>query len=303
MWLHRLAYVELNAAQRSPTWFAARKRITASTYEKVLGLSSFGTQDEAITEILGYAPKKETNEAMYLGTVNEDPMRDMYTQYMDIVGYPIKIYEPSLCISLQTLDFPVGQRLLSQIYPSQYADPLHPNWFIGGSPDGIITDNHGYSRNLEMKYTKRMYPALTERLYGQEFSPRATPTMHPELLTPRQNQIANSFGTPNHVIDGYMHIYRSHYMQMQGCMSITHNSSCDYVVGSSIIDEEDQLHYENLIYDREYWQHFLYPSLIYIIERKIKPQMTRRERETFINGVKEIISITSPADYSVVAYV
>jgi len=258
MWILRGKYVELSASQRSEDWFKSRRRVTASNVEAVLGLSSFKTQAEALDSIFGMGDKSVNPDQinrMNLGTQMEEPFRQFHKSLFSQVN----IYEPSLCIGLTWYDIPYKNGYLSNIYPSQLSDPLHPNWFIGGSPDGILTFPNGSQRNLELKYTQKGYPALFSE-HGQfRYSP------YP---------------------DRFPHIWRSHFYQMQTCMAITQNSACDYGVGSP------GYYYTELVpFDRRLWVNYLYPSLVEIIETKLKPSMSNYQTEMFKAEVNSILKI------------
>jgi len=292
MWKYRKgrksSFVELNAKQRTPPWDGARKdRLTASIYESVLGLSRFSGSGkiETIERMMGLRESKPITEAMQLGIINEDPLRNWYSDISNS-----KITEPSLCLGLSWYDFPMSwnnNMLLSKIYPSQLSDPLHPNWFIGGSPDGEVYFEDGLDANLEIKFTKKLYTPLDERLteinsnipkfrYGK-WSPSL-------LCQPFQCDIRKYFDVNDGVIDFFPHIWRSHFMQMQGCMALLGRSQCVYLVGTPT-----QKYVEMIPFDERYWRCYLYPNLVEVVETEIKPRMSKEHKQKFADQVKDII--------------
>ena len=389
MWNFRNTFVELAAPQRSPGWFRARNRITASVYESALDLSPFTTgytdsngktlscQEEAIGRILGKIPPKEENEEMRIGkeqepferkwfartnhlriTHDRNKLREEYCStksglsevpFADKVhkGY---LYEPSLCLPLRWYDFPMQwkeDKLLSSFYPSQLEDPLHPNWFIGGSPDGEISFSHRpdslesegfpfyqfrqpgfsgfqkiYDANLEIKFPKGMYLPLLNHFVqiheGQwEDWPRYTTYHNTRLSQPFLEEIrAAQLPFTSGVIDHFPHIWRSHFMQMQGCMAITGRKHCIYQVGSFTEGTperpdskiryplrpgdaegtperpDSKIRYVEVVpFDEKYWRYFLYPSLVEVVETKLKPAMSEKQLQDFTEDVRRIIEI------------
>lgn len=292
MWTYRGDFVELNAEQRSDAWFDSRLfRITASVYEAVLGLSKFNTKQESIDRILGKIPNKTPNEAMLLGQANEDPLRKQYSKQNNCV-----INEPSLCLTLRQFDFPMnwrGGKMLSEIYPDQLADPLHPNWFLGGSPDGEIYfngSNISYT-NLEIKFTKNLYSPLIERMEnikkGYNITSARYAPHYDSQLAKYYSVLTSKHCYPSGVIDYYPHIWQSHYMQMQGCMAILNKSQCVYLVGSQTHEPYSEI----VPFDDMYWRTFLYPSLVRTVELDIKPGMSEKQLEDFVVRIKDIINI------------
>ncbi|MEM3857899.1 MAG: hypothetical protein QW478_00690 [Candidatus Micrarchaeaceae archaeon] len=288
MWISRTKFIELNAPQRSNEWYRARKRITASTYESVLGLSMFTEQEEAINRILGFLPPKEDNPDMQAGRENEGPFRDWYSKQFNV-----KITEPSLCIPLTFYDFPMRwnkYRLLSEIYPKQYEYFLHPNWFIGGSPDGEIYYQDGSEANLEIKSVRYMYKPLADYIRDKEFGfykfkPRFV-EYNDDVLTLPYKDIIKKYGFEKRgIIDNYPHIWQSHFMQMQGCMAILRKQQCVYLVGCSY-----RIYTETIYFDESYWRYFLFPSLVDVIENKLKPKLTDEFKKDFNEEIKCMLS-------------
>ncbi len=291
MWKYRTDFVELNAEQRSPEWFRAREfRITASIYESILGHSSFTSKEETIHRLLGLIPNKVQNEAMRLGQENEGPLRDYYSKLTNCT-----ITEPSLCLSLKKYDFSLEWhqgKMLSEIYPDQLADPLHPNWFIGGSPDGEIypPGSPVPLLNLEIKYTKNLYGPLVEM---SDQIRQGTVTVQSRYIDHYDPELAKVFlpdtrrqGFPCGAIDYFPHIWQSHFMQMQGCMAILNRRACVYLVGSP------QGTYSEIIpFDDRYWRYFLYPSLVRAVELDLKPAMSKEQLTNFSLEVQKIIDM------------
>ena len=282
MWIVRNGYIELQAPQRSEPWRLARKRITASNVEGILGLSTFKTRESVISEILGGPEKSFSPEAiqrMDLGTKMEEPMRKFHMSFLPTAT----IVEPSLCLGLKWYDIPFRDGHLSDYYPSQLSDPLHPNWFLGGSPDGIITFPDGRFRNLELKYTQKGYKPLADHCKDPKKSFRYTPYPTKAYASELKEL---ELGTETGVIDYFPHIWRSHFYQMQTCMFITRAPECDYGVGS-----DNSYYRETVYYDEKLWVNYIYRELVKIIEDEIKPRMTSEQTRLFSNQISEIISI------------
>lgn len=280
MWKIRKGYLELDAPQKSSSWFLNRRRVTASNVEKILGLSTFGTKQDAIQEIIGSREKSfspEEQRRMDLGNEMEPYYRKLHEK---VCGYPIT--EPSLCISLRWFDIPFGDGYLSDKYPSILKDPLHPNWFIGGSPDGII-HYPDHDENLELKYTEKGYNDLYVHHETGDYFPRYTPGK----CTAYENElIKHNYNARVGAIDYFSHIWRSHYFQMQTCMAITQNNNCHYGVGSP-----GKYYTEVVPFDFKYWTKFLYPALIDVIENELKPVLSSDFKTSFANEIKNIIEL------------
>jgi hypothetical protein len=296
MWRYRrvnnIPFVELKAGQRTPPWHGARKfRITASNYTKAIkgDLSDFATQEQTINRILGLGEPIKINENMQLGIDNEDPLRNWYSKVSNS-----KIVEPSLCIGLSWYDFPMewnNGKLLSEVYPSQLNDPLHPNWFIGGSPDGEIYYPNGEEANLEIKFTRRLYWPLQKRWFDTKNKDYSVSCRHYEynyknLNFAFQEDVKNYTKHKKGAVDFYPHIYMSHFMQMQGCMSILGRNKCVYLVGTP-----KEKYVETVNFDTRFWKYYLYPNLVEAVETKIKPRMSLEQKKDFSNKVKDIIKI------------
>lgn len=289
-WKVEKDYLELIAEQRSDGWFAARKyRITASKYATLLGLSlQFETPNEAIKEILGLKAKKEPNKAMQLGTLNEDGIRKQFCKKYFVTT----AIEPSLCLSLRWYDFPCswnGNKMLSSIYPSMMTNIDHPNWFISGSPDGILYFCNGERTNMEIKFTKSIYDNLRRKTDGVFYGKyRYTNYDNKFLSKPFANLITKSgYISETGAVDCYPHVYISHLFQMQGCMHMTNVKKCAYVVGSL----EKEMYAEIIHFDENLWRYYIYPELVRIIEMEIKPRMTTDMRNEFYNNVREMIEL------------
>jgi len=280
MWILREGYLELSAPQRSEVWKRARK-VTASNIEAILGLSPFKTKQEIISQILD-GPEKafsvEEQARMDKGIQMEAPMRAFHLARFCPGA---TVVEPSLCVGLRWYDVPFKDGKLSDYYPSQLGNPLHPNWLIGGSPDGIITFPDGKVRNLELKFTQKGYQPLNDRLKSTENSHRYTPCSS-RLYQDDLKKIGLNLETG--ALDYFPHIWRSHYLQMQTCMSITRNLECDYGVGTPT-----SYYTETIPYDEKYWV-AIYEDLIRIIETEIKPRMSLK----FLDEINEAIRITPP---------
>ena len=290
MWSLRQGHVELNAPQRSEPWKLARRRVTASNVEGVLGLSTFKTQESCISEILGGKEKSFTVEEirrMDLGTAMEDPVRQFHidTKY----GPGTTIIEPSLCVGLQWYDISSSGQKLSDKYSSQLTNNLHPNWLIGGSADGIITLPNGTKRNMEIKYSEKGYKPLFEHHTNRgktgklpfRFIEGTTNAYMSEL---KLLGIDSEFGA----VDYFPHIWRSHFYQMQTCMFTNRNRECDYVPVSP-----NFYYTETVPFDEKYWVHIIYPRLIDIIENQIKPRMTNGQLHEMSTEIDNIIKICS----------
>jgi hypothetical protein len=287
MWAVRKGYVELLAPQKSDPWKLARRRVTASNVEKIMGLSSFGTRQDAIDAILVGKEKSftvEAQERMDKGTRMEDPLRNFHTNL-----FPGSVViEPSLCIGLRWYDIEYQGQPLSTKYPSILTDPLHPNWFIAGSPDGFLRLPNGKIRNLEFKYSEKGYKPLyehhrkcQEKNWEREYRYTAGPTK-----VYKEEFQKYGVGAETGALDFFPHIWRSHFYQMQTCMAVTMNTECDYGVGSTT-----NYYTETVPYDEKYWVHLIYPELIKIIEEEIKPKMTSDHKDLFVKEIGEILAL------------
>lgn len=290
-WKYRKHYIELVAEQRTPGWFNARKcRVTASKYASLLGLSNFESVLESVESVLGITPQKAPNAAMQLGTEKEDVVRKFYCE-----KYRAQVIEPSLCIGLRWYDVmcPWTGKRLSDKYKSMLSDPDHPNWFLAGSPDGFLTFENGQTANMEIKFPKKMYGPLIQKSSGTYFSTYRYHN-HPTTAFKERLDKSDVLATTG-VLDYYPHIYTSHLFQMQGCMALTGEIRCAYVVGSLDIGTYDEI----VLFDEDLWRHYLYPELIRVIETEIKPRMTVLQKKEFREEICSIIS-SLPKDCEII---
>jgi len=109
---------------------------------------------------------------------------------------------------------------------------------LGTAPDGGIYENNKLIGLLEIKCPKIFYQSLKDYL-----------------------ELGNPY-TPE-----YLHIYRSHYDQMQMCMAIYNVEWCDYVVCCIV---ENRIFLERVTRNREYWNN-LYLKIQVFIETKLQP--------------------------------
>ena len=250
-------YMELIAEQRTPGWFQARKfRCTASkTSVFVTGKSQFSELEYEINLLTGRELPPPPNHAMQMGTLNEEPTIEYYCKS---TGFTHR--EVSLCVPIW--------------HDEQLEDNFHANWFIAGSPDGIISKGNLVG-NLEVKYPQQLYRPLREKLFKlREFHPRT------------------SYGKSGiKGVDNKSHIYVSHYMQMQQCMAITGNKWCSYVVGNAKKDSNNPMYTEKVKFRSNYFWNFMYPELVVFVENYIKPRMSKKDEKAFRSGVDEIIKI------------
>lgn len=292
-WIYHLdGYIELKAEQRSPEWFDGRKfRITSSVLESLITeTSKFSTMKETIEKILGTAPPTVQNEDMLRGTIYEPYLRNAY---IEMTNY--KIYEPGLCIGTVTYDHPMisDGKLMSTKYSSMFKNPEHPNWYIGASPDGII-QTPIESKAMEIKCPRKIPNSLllnakkwNENNKNFKIIPRYY-RMCPneDLYKIFDAEILDYYGKycRSGILDYYEHIYISHFLQMQQHMHILQKRECVYLVGTF-----EETYIENVKFDERYYKHVIYPKLVDIIERKIKPDMPLKEREEFNKRVCKII--------------
>jgi len=313
-WSDRGKYFELMAPQRSPEWFKGRQcRATASTYEKLMGFSrpDFGTPEEERDIIVGRKPPKATNENMERGKVMEEPTRDYFH------GLPpgSEMYEPSLCVGMTTYDFPFIDsvwpaewqgKTLTEVFGSQAENPFHPNFFIGGSPDFITTLPDGSVKNGEIKFPKKMYDPLLMRATNSQCPKEIGwyPTNLPKLLANNQKALNSKYGynRTRGVALPYGHLWTSHLYQMTGCMAVTQNKSCYYVVGS-FEPYPGMFYWEELSFEENLWHRLVYPSLILAVETLIKPMMTAEQVQYYTNENKMLQSITSSENFSIVKWI
>ena len=118
--------------QRSPEWFAQRKgKITGSIAGAILGLSPHLTRDAVMRRMVRdwHGAEKEgnqTNAAMEYGTMNESIAQLAYTKKTGNLVHEVGfLHSPTW----------LGQKL---------------EW-LGASPDGIVEDEEGYTKVLEIK--------------------------------------------------------------------------------------------------------------------------------------------------------
>lgn len=314
MWGNRIRYFELLEPQRSAGWFKARMcRITASTYEKIMGYSLFGPAEEERDIIVGKKPQKESNENMERGKKMEEPTRDYFHEN----GLPpgTIMYEPSLCIGKTTYDFPFideiwpeqwrGKRL-SDIFGTQAENPLHPNFFIGGSPDFIAKFLNGDEKNGEIKFPKKMYEQLLLKINTPNWTPSIGwyKTKCPKLLSKKQVEQNKKYGyrRTNGLALPYDHLWTSHLYQMIGCMAITGNKSCYYVVGS-FEPKPGLFYWEEIQFDIELWHTLIYPNLVYAVENLIKPSMSQEQIKYYIQENKYLQSISDKDEFKIIPWI
>lgn len=278
MYINRGTYIELAADQRTPEWFQARKlRCTASkTSIFVTGESKFSTLDDEIQYLIGSKLPQHVNLAMQFGTMGESLAVESYEKK---TGQKIK--EISLCFPVWTSDLHKNVEYINRIHGNQLDNPLHPHWFLGGSPDGITYDEDiAEWVNIEIKYPRDVYfNLLNKRAFNVGL------------------RISSGKNKKRQGADKYPHIFISHYMQMQQCMAITGNKFCDYVVDSS----KKNTYIERIEFDEKYWWEFMYPELIELIEIYLKPKILNRDLQKFKeNNMKLIASVKSKISENVV---
>lgn len=267
-WIRIEDHLELQAEQRSPDWFRLRRRVTASHVAGLLGLSPFSSQRETLDVILGRVDKSipvAAQARVQLGTQMEPVMRQYHA---DLVRAPVR--EPSLCLGLTWWNVQHQGRYLHDQYPS-LGRPDHPQWLIGGSPDGIVQAQP--RRNLELKYTQALYRPLLE---GR--GPRSS-----TLTCTCCTQFA-----PLQVQDSYSHIWASHYWQMQTCMALTGNRTCDYGVGTPT-----QYYLEQISFEPEAWLP-AYHLLIHMIEAHLKPEMDPDHWQEHLASITSLLQDLGP---------
>lgn len=268
-------YFSLIAEQRSDAWFSARKfRCTASLASVfVSGESKFTTLEKVINVLVGRELQDPVNVAMQLGSNSEEIAQKNYEEISEN-----KVKEVSLCIPIWNANSLCNYQNLAVAevnfdHGTQLENPLHPHWFIAGSPDGLVLDPSGDKVNLEIKFPKALYHSLKNNFIERQ---RVTPGV-----------LGNKYG-----VDSHSHIFISHYMQMQQCMAVTGASFCDYFVDNPIHDKNNPPYLERIPFDPVYWWDYMYPNLIEVIETKIKPLIKKREMSRFKTEVEKLISLT-----------
>ena len=264
--------------------------------ESLLAKSRFSTQEECIDKILGRTAFGEPNEAMKFGTANEPFVRDNFKKLNNV-----EIYEPSLCLSLRWQDIPtpyLGEgTYLSQHYGSMLKNEDHPAWMIAASPDGLITYPNGQVKALEIKCPKMMYQALMNNVTNLSdpnhlMSKRRYTEYHSEYLSQvfaREIYEMTKGTKKTGAVDYFGHIFLSHFLQMQHHQFVCNKKECVYVVASL-----DSSYVETVPFDERYYKYFVYPRMIEIIEQKIKPEMSPKQRDEFSRRVRNIIRALPP---------
>lgn len=266
-------YFALVAEQRSEGWFEARNlRCTASqTSVFVSGESKFTTLEKVINVLVGRELQDPINVAMQLGSNSEEIALRHYTELTEN-----KVDEVSLCIPLWTSESSCEiqnsrMKIMEEMYGTQLSNPLHPNWFIAGSPDGIVIDKEGEKVNLEIKFPKALYRNLKEKNNRERVTKGVLP---------------DTSGS-----DVFSHIFISHYMQMQQCMAVTGADYCDYFVDNPIHNKDNPPYLERIPFNPHYWWNYMYPNLVEVIETKIKPLIKNRRITKFTNITKSLASL------------
>lgn len=109
---------------------------------------------------------------------------------------------------------------------------------LGGAPDGGIYENNKLIGILEIKAPQKFYKTLNDYIeLGHQYTKE------------------------------YLHIYRSHYDQMQMCMAIYNIEWCDYLV---CCIPENRIFLERVPRNREYWDN-LYLKVQVFIGNKLQP--------------------------------
>lgn len=111
-----------------------------------------------------------------------------------------------------------------------------PKWDvrIGASVDGQVLSSDGHVVGIiEIKCPKKMYSRIDKYI--------------------KDSEDGQSFSELYHE-----HIYRSHYMQMQGNMAITAAPWCDYIVYCSF---EGRVFVQRISFNHNYWNKYLYPKI------------------------------------------
>ena len=118
--------------QRTSEWFASRKgKVTGSIAGAILGLSPHLTRDAVMRRMVRdwHGAEKEgnqTNVAMEYGTMNESIAQLAYTKKTGNLVHEVGFLHSPIWL---------GQKL---------------EW-LGASPDGIVEDDNGYTKVLEIK--------------------------------------------------------------------------------------------------------------------------------------------------------
>jgi hypothetical protein len=133
-----------------------------------------------------------------------------------------------------------------------------PKWnpYLGASLDGEIIDENGVPTGgmIEIKCPEKMYLPIVNYMAQQQ-----------KGNTPIQTKTQ---------ID-YLHIWKTHYDQMQGCMAICNKQWCDYVV---YCIEENKIFTQRVYFDSSYWSKELYPSICSFIDYKLKPRLVLKNK-------------------------
>jgi hypothetical protein len=109
-----------------------------------------------------------------------------------------------------------------------------PKWEprIGGSPDGLV----GEDGIIEIKAPKIMYAPL--KVYNRAVATGWQPK-------------------------GFTHVWKTHYVQMQGYLAIMARKWCDYVV---YCESENSVFVQRIPFDYKLWQSHIYPRLKYFLD-------------------------------------
>lgn len=208
-----------NYPQRSQSWLELRKgRITGSNVSACIGDSIFSTPQSIARVILGLE-KIEENDNIRRGIIREPLAADWYTRHINP--------------NIQEVGF------------------IIPKWdpSLGVSPDRLV----GNDGLLEIKCPRKMYPNLISNLNNQC-------QLYP-LDLDRKNHLEPKFFSDNYQDDPRkipIHIYTSHYQQMEMQMIISQRWWCDYMVFSP---NDNWVYIQRVFFNLAYWENYMYPKI------------------------------------------
>lgn len=174
---------------------------------------------------------------------------------------PTEIAEDTCNIKLKTFD----EKSVSNMAHGTMMEPLAREWYcnkkgvnvvevglavpkwnnyIGASLDGDIVGTDGM---IEIKSPKKMYFPIKKHMEKPPFERKEIFKNNPYY---------------------HDHIWDTHYAQMQGAMMITNKKWCDYIVYAS---EDNLVFCERVLFNKNYWENYLYPKLQNFIETEMKP--------------------------------
>jgi hypothetical protein len=212
-------------------------RLTAHNFAAAIGESNFKTPDQVVDEILGLAPP--VTDPKQLRRMKRGMMIESYLR-SELGSY--------LGRNIATVGIAISRS----------------NPFLGASTDGIPFDCNIAGCNHESCF----YDKFEELDECAEFK-----LCDGDLYSPLIYQLRNRFKT---CPKSYHHIWREHFIQMQGNMAILGKKKCRYAPCGKY-GKGHILYIETVYFDQELWDGYL-ERINEFIEKKLKPRLEKMGR-------------------------